>query len=314
MDKTSKLIFEAFKKEISSVDRFELEDFRRRKSNTTNAYFDHMDIKDLESKKRFNLVQIVHSETGRIASTSIFDVNLPNDAGMIYHTISDDPVQNYVKFVHNFDSNYSSHPFYSENPNGLWLVFALLKKFKKMPERERTILAHKIKPKTAEHFGDILESVDARGFVKIGKLKLKRSLKKDFSDEYIDALGKESSYIEDEDTIDVVQYSSPYNTIVAFQLLMVDDKSKEEFIEETSFYLRAAGNKLKYMTIIYGDFLMSEVNNNKTTYDQFFQGRPHLYKDFVTMCRLLDNLELDKRKLHLYMKPKTIKHFGDILG
>jgi hypothetical protein len=167
--------------------------------------------------------------------------------------------------------------------------------------------------KILENFGDLLESVDGHGFIKIGKLKLKRSAKKDFSAEYLDALGKESSYIEDDDLIDIVQFSSPHNTIVAFQLLSIDDKMQTEFIEETSFYLRAAGNKLKYMTIIYGDFLMSQIMDNKDTYDQFFKGRPNLYKDFVAMSKLLDGLKLNKRKLHLSMKPKTLEHFGDIL-
>lgn len=315
MDKTSKLIFEAFEGGVSGADRFELEEFVRRPSTTTNNNFDHMEIKDTGSKKEYTLVQVVNRTNGEIISTAIFDKNLPNDDGMIYHTISKDRVNNYEQFVRDFDSLHKSHPYYADNKAGVYFVYHMLRKFKHFPERERNILAHKIKPKTAEHFGDILESVDSDGFVKIGKLKLRRSFKKDFPAEYSDALGKESSYIEDNDLLDIVQYSSPYNTIVAFQLLTVDDRSKNEFIEETSFYLRAAGNKLKYMTIIYGDFLMAEVNNNKGTYDQFFKGKPHLYKDFITMCKLLDSdsLELDNRKLHLYMKPKTREHFGDII-
>ena len=264
------------------------------------------------------MVQIIDKRNGDVVSTAIFDKNLPNDDGMIYHSISNDAVDDYQDFVKNFDGSvngsYPYHPYYKDNKEGVYSVYHMLKKFKKYPEKERNILAHKIKPKTVEHFGDILESYDDQGFVKIGKLKLRRSFKKDLSGEYSDALGKESSYIKDEDLIDIIQYSSTYNTIVAFQLIAVDDKTKEEFIEETSFYLRAAGNRLKYMTIIYGDWIMYEVKNNKGAYDQFFKGRPNLYKDFIAMSKLLDNLELNKRKLHLHMKPKTLKHFGDILG
>jgi hypothetical protein len=315
MDKTSRLIYEAFEGGMpSGGDRFELEEFVRRPSTTTSTNFDHMEIRDTGSNKGYTLVQIIDKKNGDVVSTAIFDKNLPNDNGMIYHSISNDAVDNYVEFVKNFDDSLRTHPYYKDNNEGVYSVFHMLKKFKKYPEKERNILAHKIKPKTVEHFGDILESYDDQGFVKIGKLKLRRSLKKDLSGEYIDALGKESSYIADEDLIDIVQYSSPYNTIVAFQLIAVDNRTKEEFIEETSFYLRAAGNKLKYMTIIYGDFIMSEIRNNKGTYDQFFKGKPNLYKDFIAMGKLLDNLELNKRKLHLHMKPKTLKHFGDILG
>ena len=146
MDKTSKLIFEAFEGGVSGANRFELEEFVRRPSTTTNTNFDHMEIKDTGSKKEYTLVQVVNRTNGEIISTAIFDKNLPNDDGMIYHSISKDPVNNYEEFVKNFDSLHKSHPYYADNKAGVYFVYHMLRKFKHFPERERNILAHKIKP------------------------------------------------------------------------------------------------------------------------------------------------------------------------
>jgi hypothetical protein len=116
-----------------------------------------MDIQDLKDKTIYNIVQINDVGNKKFMSTSIFDSRYGVENHMIYHTINELlNWKDYEEFVKNFDSIHKSHSFYKDKPAGVLIVWKLLQMAKNLSESERLDIIYKMKPKTKEHFADIL--------------------------------------------------------------------------------------------------------------------------------------------------------------